>query len=690
MNIPSNYDSVVNSFYLAYYGRPADPVGLAFWSAQLERVGGDLGAINDAFATSEEATVRFGSEDVSARIAEIYQQLFDRQPEAEGLQFWTSVISDGKLSLADAAIEIMRGAQGTDNDLSDLRLQAADQFTAEVTAAGLDYQGDAAIAAARVLVEAVKLNSSADDIIAMAKSAANLAHVATHTPAVIDAIGVGVRLGDLFDTARGTAEPVQLMQALADTAKAAAGDPVTLDSLLRGGGMAKVLEVMPSAATLHDVVDALKTGGLPAAIEVVYPSTPDSSPAPDPVTPVASMSFDHVEGADAGGNITSLVNPDVYFTMSGGLPADGAVEWRYQDAGEGGWTQLGTDALTSYGNTTTVVVSDIDLSQKDRIIDIRVADGLGNHGETVSKLIDSSANDGSIAVNPTADGIELTSTTAGQIYLFQSATAYTDVTSNDLSGDAVAGTTTVGAQDSVATGVFRVWSPVDGSSLDDLTGQAYTLGTNDMDDISGQQYAWGFGGDDTLTGAGGNDVLYGGAGDDYLSGGAGDDILAGGEGMNKIVGGLGADRIDLTQGCNTLTFGTAGASIVTGGSDTAGGFDIVTLSSGSALNSSDQAFQFNGAISTWFKADLAASPADDSGDALLAALNSAFESNAVQGAGGQVMLVGFDNQDQYLVYESGNGVVDSDDVVVKLVGTIPPEFHVDTGTNTVIFTFAAP
>lgn len=28
----STYASTVNAFYLAYYGRPADPAGLAYWT----------------------------------------------------------------------------------------------------------------------------------------------------------------------------------------------------------------------------------------------------------------------------------------------------------------------------------------------------------------------------------------------------------------------------------------------------------------------------------------------------------------------------------------------------------------------------------------------------------------------------------------------------------------------------------
>jgi hypothetical protein len=378
MSLTTNYDSVVNSFYLAYYGRPADPAGLAFWSAQLERVGGDLGAINEAFATSEEATAHFGSEDVTARITDIYQQLFDRAPEAAGLKFWTDAIQEGKLSLADAAIEIMRSAQGTDNELSHLRLQAADQFTAAVTAAGLDYQGDAAIAAARVLVEAVKLSSSAEHIAAMAASAAQLAHVATHTPAVIEAIGVGVHLSDLFDTARGTAEPVQLMQALADTAKAAAGDPATLESLLRGGGMAKVLQVMPGDATLKDVVDALKAGGLPAAVEVVYPSAhepspdpiptpaPDPVPTPDPVpAPEPTLAFAKVtEGlADLHhDNVTKVASVAVDFSYTGNAPADGQ-QFQVSLDGEN-WTSEGVN-LSADGKTVTVAGLDVSTGTPD-------------------------------------------------------------------------------------------------------------------------------------------------------------------------------------------------------------------------------------------------------------------------------------------------------------------------------------
>lgn len=281
----SNYESAVHSFYFAYYGRPADPAGLAFWSAQLERVDGDLGAIAGAFATSEEATVRFGGQGTAERIADVYQQLFNRAPDADGLRYWQEAIDGGHTTLADVTLNILQGAQGSDTVISGLRQQAAEAFTASVTPGGVEFGGYAAVEASRALLAAVTATTSQQDIAAMVVKAGKLVNIAHDTPAVIDAIGAGGLLAPLFATVRGRAEPENLFHALVDLATTAAGNPATLDSLLRGGSMNKVLEVMPKSATLHDVVEALGKGGLPAAVDVVYPPAPDPTPTPTPTPP---------------------------------------------------------------------------------------------------------------------------------------------------------------------------------------------------------------------------------------------------------------------------------------------------------------------------------------------------------------------------------------------------------------------
>ncbi|MEW7849702.1 Ig-like domain-containing protein [Massilia aurea] len=276
----TTYESAVHSFYFSYYGRPADPEGLAFWTNQLEQAGGNFGAIASAFAVSEEATVRFGADTTAQRVTDVYQQLFGRAPDAAGLAFWSEAVDSGRTTLANVTLNILQGAQGLDATLSSLRQQAAQDFTASVLSEQVKYTGYAAVEASRVLLAAINADTSQGDIAAMVKKAQTLVNIAHDTPAVIAAIGTQSDLAALFATPRGRAEPEGLFHALIDVAVTAAGNPVTLDALLRGGGMNKVLEVMPVRATLQDVVEALGKGGLDAAIDVVYPPAGDSAPAP--------------------------------------------------------------------------------------------------------------------------------------------------------------------------------------------------------------------------------------------------------------------------------------------------------------------------------------------------------------------------------------------------------------------------
>lgn len=353
----SSYDSIVNSFYLAFYGRPADPAGLAFWSTQLRANDGNLDAITAAFARSDEAQARFGGDTLGERISDIYHQLFNRVPDSDGLAFWTQAIEQGHATLADVSLSILHGAQGSDATLSAMRQKAADAFTAAVEASGGAYDGYAAIDAARILVRAVTADATQADIDAIVKAAVSFADTATRTPKVVDAIATGTTLQALFDTTRGMGDPVALAQALSDTAKAAAGDPVTLDSLLRGGGMDKVLRVMPASATLKDVVAALAKGGLPAAVEVVYPSAPDDAPAP--VLHLAFLGVEQGSGDTHVDNVTKLAQAKVEFSYSGRKLA-GGEHFEYSLDGSN-WSGAGVQTL-KVGNTNVVSIAAVDLA----------------------------------------------------------------------------------------------------------------------------------------------------------------------------------------------------------------------------------------------------------------------------------------------------------------------------------------
>jgi hypothetical protein len=352
----SSYHSTVQSFYLAFFGRPADPGGLEFWSDQLGAVGGDLTGIVRAFSGSDEAAARFGGDTPAERIADIYQQLFNRSPDPAGLAFWSGALEQGHFSAAGVAIAILQGAQGADADLVRLREQAVTDFTAQVETTGSSYTGYASIDAARVLVRAVMPGASEEEIAELVQAAVELADVASNTPAVIDAFAAGGSLQALFDTARGQADPVTLVQALSDLAQAAAGDPAALEPLLRGGGMAKVLDAMPAGVSLHDLIDALAKGGLTAAVNLIYPSAPVG-----PIPPsVSALTFDSVEAGtddrDLKDHVTSQNSADVKFVYNGALKA--GQSFQYSIDGGQHWITAGIDTSTP----GVVVLKDVDLS----------------------------------------------------------------------------------------------------------------------------------------------------------------------------------------------------------------------------------------------------------------------------------------------------------------------------------------
>ena len=84
--------------YLAYFGRPADVSGLAYYADQSEA------QVKAAFSASPESQAFFGSMAVAAQINTIYKNLFNRDAEPAGLTYWSQEIGSGRLSLADAAM----------------------------------------------------------------------------------------------------------------------------------------------------------------------------------------------------------------------------------------------------------------------------------------------------------------------------------------------------------------------------------------------------------------------------------------------------------------------------------------------------------------------------------------------------------------------------------------------------------
>ncbi len=133
----SEIETQVLNAYIAYYGRPADPGGLEFWADRLESKGGNLASIIEAFGISQEFDDRFGDLSPEDLITNLYQQLFNRDPEDGGFQFWLGQFTSGARTLQDIALAILDGAQNEDLDIVTNRNLAARHFVSELECANI-------------------------------------------------------------------------------------------------------------------------------------------------------------------------------------------------------------------------------------------------------------------------------------------------------------------------------------------------------------------------------------------------------------------------------------------------------------------------------------------------------------------------------------------------------------------------
>ena len=121
------YTDKVQKVYIAYYGRAADPVGLAYWEDRLTTVNGDLASIMNSFGTSPEATVLFGSLTNTNKVNALYQQMFGRDADIAGLIYYSGELTAGTMTAVSIAQNIFDGASGADATI--LRLKQVKHFT---------------------------------------------------------------------------------------------------------------------------------------------------------------------------------------------------------------------------------------------------------------------------------------------------------------------------------------------------------------------------------------------------------------------------------------------------------------------------------------------------------------------------------------------------------------------------------
>ena len=152
----------IQQAYVAFFNRPADPLGLQFWLNRATSANQTLAQITQAFGNSAEYTALYAGQTEAQRVNAVYQNLFGRNAETGGLNFWATELIAGRRSIADIALIISQNAQGTDATVISNRVSVATAFTNGLDTADkiLAYNGSTAAATARTFLATVTADAA--------------------------------------------------------------------------------------------------------------------------------------------------------------------------------------------------------------------------------------------------------------------------------------------------------------------------------------------------------------------------------------------------------------------------------------------------------------------------------------------------------------------------------------------------
>jgi hypothetical protein len=189
----------IQKLYIGYLGRPADAAGLDYWEKD----------INDGVMTMEQLRSNlvneqpeyaeiYGDKTRTELVTKIYTNLFERAPDAAGLEYWVN--GDGSTVEADQLIEAFLNAASTDDQaVVDNKLEVANHYTAELGGADTFDKAEAAAFIDAVDGTDASVTSAKADIDAAVAVSGETFTLTTSTDEFI-----GTAANDQFDATQAT------------------------------------------------------------------------------------------------------------------------------------------------------------------------------------------------------------------------------------------------------------------------------------------------------------------------------------------------------------------------------------------------------------------------------------------------------------------------------------------------------
>ena len=143
---------MITKIYIGYFDRAPDPVGLNYWVGRFND-GMSLQDIAQSFSEQPESTNKYpylAASNIASPdtfLNTVYANLFERTPDAAGLEYWKGQITSGR-PIGEIIFDIINGATNTDagQDLAILGNKtsvAYDWVQSAASISGLDYENSA-------------------------------------------------------------------------------------------------------------------------------------------------------------------------------------------------------------------------------------------------------------------------------------------------------------------------------------------------------------------------------------------------------------------------------------------------------------------------------------------------------------------------------------------------------------------
>ncbi len=633
----------LQELYVAYFSRPADPTGLDYW----EKVGISTASFASNMYAQPEFESKYATDPVESQVNQIYLNLFDRNADVEGLNYWTLEINLGNIQLAEIANHLIYAAQnneGSEADKATLasKTDAAIAYTTSIgsTAAGvLAYQAvssdpwDAGLNIAEAVsyisgIDGTTVHTSATIEASVSTIISNGApgsasYTAATTPAVTDTTSPTLDSTAPADDATDVAVGSTIVLNFSEAVDVESGNIVikkssdnsvveTIDvtsSQVTGTGT-KTITIDPSSnlansteyyveiadSAFDDAAGNSYAGSTSSAISF----TTKAAASLNPTTYRLTVGIDELTGGDGkdtfnaglSDSVMTLSSPD---TIDGGAGVD-SVNATINTTGtfsptisnvESIYTTFSAGGTVSLENVTGATLLS-DTNSSNASIYTNIADVTSLTLAVTGNAGDTTFTYTDAAIAGSSDSISLNLSSAGSTITIAGVETIDIATSGGAS--TLTGLTATSAKTLNITGaqdlnLGTLSTSVNAIAAGSFTGDLTATGTNTTaNTITGGS------GNDTISGAAGDDTLTGGAGNDSITAAAGDDTISGGAGNDTIVlaGNLtSADTVTGGEGTDTLTVTTA--TTVANGANVSG-VEVLEISGTAAVTQDMDAF----------------------------------------------------------------------------------------------------